>query len=129
MIKEYVTWLAGRTTPPLTIGANIFAGPWPETAADLCTAVLEGPAPQNAYLPKERQVRLQFLTRGPTYQSARTEAWRIFDAAANATGFPLGNGWRLHGTPQLNGPQWIGFDPRGRFEFSANLTLQVRRPT
>ncbi len=140
MLKPYCLWLEKRVSG-LTVGVNLFAGHIPQTRPDgtpppaLCTCILERTPPyvdpSNARL---REFHFQLYTRGPSYQEARDEAYRVFEQCVNATGYELSA--EVSGEPsyylmttQGTAPASIGQDDLNRFAFSANLTLHARKET
>ena len=110
----------------LAIGDTLCYGTIPQNGPDLCSVVMENVGMEvDADLRTARQVRLQILTRGPSYYEARTEALRIFDWLVELQGVQLSGWWLYHvvGT----GPANIGKDGLGREEFSSNSTLFLRK--
>jgi hypothetical protein len=140
MLKHYCLWLETRVSG-LTVGVNLFAGHIPQKRPDgteppaLCTCILERtPAYVDPSNGRIREIHFQLYTRGPSYQEARDEAYRVFEACVNATGFELpaensGEPDYYLMTTQGNAPASIDQDELNRFAFSANLTLHARKET
>lgn len=124
MIEAFCTWMAAGLDD-LAVGSTLYARSRPADAPDACTVVLERTgAYVDPWLKREREVRFQLLTRGPTHKQAETEARRLFNWLVNRWGVALG-GVTIHSI-EGTGPQSLGTDQQGRAEYSANLTLRVR---
>ncbi len=123
MIKPFTTYVA--TLASLTVGTNLFAGWRPATAPDLCTVILEQVSAQvDPDNKRMREKPVQLLTRGPSYFTARNEAFRVFDLIINITNITI-TGWLIH---SITGgePQSIGQDKEGRYEFSTNVIVRLK---
>lgn len=131
MLKELCQYIVeSGNLDDLVIGESLFAGSIPQTAPNDCTVIAERVGPVvNDYLKDRRDIRLQILTTGTTYFSARDECTRIFEwlcARANSYGIDL-TSWYINVTTNAIGPAYIGQDEKFRYQFSANLTFKVNK--
>lgn len=124
MLKAFCGWLVDELG--LELGKTLHAGMLRPEAPDLSTAVLERGGevvhPENKAL---REKAIQLFTRGPSYFTARDEAFRIFEFVVNQTGVQLDGCW-VHSVTG-NAPQWVSQDERRRVEFSANILVRYRK--
>jgi hypothetical protein len=136
MIKPFCEWLA--TGLSLTIGTTLLEGWRPQDAPNACSVVLDRTGSiADPYLLVERELHYQILTRDTTYNLGYEAATDIYEwliaKARRETQLHTGAGetgeegeWTLHNIEGIS-PQFIGQDGKGRFEFSANYTLRVRK--
>lgn len=132
MIQAYCAFItASGHLSDLVIGETLHAGFVPQGAPHLCTAVQERtPARSDKDNPALEEVHYQLLTRGPSYMEARAEARRIYGFCVDRKiGYTLGSSgdlWTLLTTTGI-APAYLGQDEKGRFMFSANLTLRAKK--
>lgn len=133
MIQKFCEWIvASGNLDDLVIGTSLFAGTVPadiEETSTLYTCVLERTGPRaEEYLPNAREVVFQLFTRGNTYFTARTEAYRLFEwLIAKRAGISL-TGWFIYAIVG-NAPGYIGVSENGKHDFSTNMILRVRKET
>lgn len=134
MLKELTSYLA--TTLSLTIGQQIFAGPFPDGAPDQIAAILEpGMEKDNFYLPGTFEKAIQIYTRSRDYFSARQLAESLRDALSGARNavrtLPAltsgGDTYQINIAETISGPSHMGMDPKGRAQFSTNILLRVQK--
>lgn len=137
MIKEVTDFIADKAG--LTRDTDLFAGHRPKEAITNCDVVLETGGGSIFFdLPERADPVIQILSRGKTYFTARARAYVIYDAIFRS--YPLGSaGWTIG--PILPGgdtyevmvieplapPQYIGQDPKLRFEFSTNYIFRAKK--
>lgn len=129
MIKELSNYAA--TNSSMTLGTTLLSGYRDKDAVDRCTALLERPNPE--FGNRRTELSLQILSRAWGYYQARDDCWEIFNlfhgnAAAGLTMPTIDGGTQYYvDTAEcISGPQKIGQDAQGRFEFSANLLVHLR---
>ena len=126
MLKAFGDYLEAEDSLGLTQGDNLFVGHRPSDAQNNCSTILERTgAKVHPYVDAQREVHYQLLTRDKTYFTAQDKAVGIFEYLVNLAQIPLQN-WTIQ-TIEGIAPQWIGMDKHNRHEFSANLTLRVRK--
>jgi len=136
MLKSFCEWLiqSGRL-PDLVIGRTLYAGFWPQDTSNTATAIRElTGAYVDGYNRTLREIHYQIMTRAPSYQAAEAEANRIFEVCVNLrgedlTGLISGEEWRIFTTTGI-APAYIPpQDEKGRFVFSSNITLHIKKET
>lgn len=136
MIKEVAKFIANKAG--LTIGTDLFEGHRPQGTIDACDVVLESSGgsvfPE---LPERADPVFQVLSRAKTYFTARARAWAIYDAIYRNHGYGSAN-WTLPIVTvgeeyeamiiePLASPQYIGQDEKGRYEFSTNYLMKIKK--
>jgi len=126
LLREVTDWLAGKTG--LTLGQDLHAGNLPPEGQDLCAVVLErgGVPAQPRLTGRIGAYALQVLVRGPSYFQARDLAYQLDAWLSDCAGMdlPANSEWAIHVCQGVAAPQFLGFDGRGRPEFSTNYTLR-----
>ena len=131
MIKEVATFIAAKAT--LTIGTDLFEGHRPQGTIDACDVILESAGgtvfPE---LPERADIIFQVLSRAKTYFTARARAWAIYDAiyrdwTLGSAGWALGITHEIMALEPLAPPQYIGQDEKGRYEFSTNYLMKIKK--
>jgi hypothetical protein len=124
MLKVFCDHLA--TALSLTLGQTLHYGYMPPGEPALATALLERVSTEpDPYNKAVRVRRYQIYTRAPAYRAAEDECRRIFEYAIQRIGLSL-TGWYIY---HITGsePASIGLDERGRFAFSANISVTARK--
>jgi hypothetical protein len=126
LTQDMATWLAGKVAG-WTTGTNLFAGHFPEDAPDTAAVLLERTgAAIEPHDPDFQERRIQLWVRAPTQFSAEGAAWTLFDGLVSAATFAVTMGGHTILTVSGISPALVGRDSRGRFEYSANLTVRLR---
>lgn len=133
MLKEISVWLCGRV-PGLTRGANLQIGYREDTAPVRCHTVLETGGTVPIFGLTDRiDYLLQVVSRAADYQTARADAWKIFDAIDGTAGWriaPLTSGGQAYEAQTIEAqavPQWIGQDEKGNHELSTNYVFRMKK--
>lgn len=134
MIKEVSTWLATRVAG-LTLGGNLQVGWRAQDAPVRCHTLVETGGMPDWYLASKGkgEYALQVVSRGPSYQTAREDAWAVFGAITGTAGWavaPLVSGGQAYVIDTIEAlafPQSLGPDDKGAWEFSANYILRMRK--
>lgn len=136
MIQEVAKFIANKAG--LTIGTDLFEGHRPQGTIDACD-LLQETAGGSVFpeLPERADPVFQLLSRAKTYVKARTRAWAIYDAiyrdwTSGSAGWILpivtvGEEYEAMIIEPLASPQYIGQDEKGRFEFSVNYLMKIKR--
>ena len=138
MLKEIAEFIEDKTS--FVIGTTLQVGHREQGAPDRCICVLEtaggSVVPE---LPDRVDLNIQVIARGLTYFNARDDAWAVYDGIYRnfktyaAAGFALPAAGGGAGTltamtiTPLACPQYIGFDEKGRYEFSTNYIFLVKQ--
>ena len=137
MIQEITTFIKNQAG--LTIGTDLFSGHRPQDAADACDVVLESAGGMVYFdLPERADITIQVLSRALTYMTARARAWAIYDAIFRDYTLTGSAGWTLPIVTvgeeyeamviePLAPPQNIGQDEKGRWEFSCNYLMKIKK--
>ena len=133
MMRSFCRYIVAQL-PDLVIGTTLHKGTTPQGAPALCTTVLERvPGRPNPYNADRKDKHYQLLTRGASYEEGETEAKRIFNAVINLRAIDMTpyaesgeDVYTLYIT-EGNEPAYVGEDEKGRFLFSSNLTLRVKK--
>ena len=136
MIKEVTQFIANKAS--LTIGTDLFAGHRPQDAPDACDAILEASGGSVEFdLPERADPVFQVLSRATTYFTARARAWAIYDAifrdhTDGSAGWTLpivtvGEEYEAMIIEPSATPQYIGQDENGRYEFSTNYLMKIKK--
>lgn len=134
MLKALADWIASGLS--LTVGTDLLCGFRPATAQDFCTALQERVQSEVSVVTPDFEIkRVQIVTRGPIgdYWAASNRAtliseWLLSGQQINVT-IPdpaSGTSWTIHSVEGGN-PGYLGEDEKRRHEFSANLTVRVRK--
>ena len=123
LIRELATWLANKTG--LVIDTDLFAGFMPPEEQDNAAVLLDrGGLPQGgAGNGRIGGYALQVLVRNTSYQEAKRISYLIYGYLHKAAQrIDLGENF-LFNAEAIAYPQFLGYDSRGRDEFSTNYTL------
>lgn len=125
MLAVFASHLASNLS--LTLGTTLHYGHMPPDAPDaLATAILErvGTEP-DPYNKATRVRRYQIYTHATSYRAAENECRRIFEYCIARIGLTL-TGWYIY---HITGsePASIGQDERGRYAFSANISVTAKK--
>jgi len=137
MIKEVTTFISEKAD--LEIGTYLFAGHRPQDAPDACDCVLEASGGSVEFdLPERADPVFQVLSRATTYFTARARAWAVYDAifrkwTYGSAGWILdplevgGDKYEIMIIEPMAIPQYIGQDENGRYEFSTNYLMRIKK--
>lgn len=136
MIKELSRWIVSRVntlSPPqtLTIGGNVQVGFREDDAPVRCHVFLETGGPADFYLPDKIDYMLQIVSRDEDYQTARGDAWAIFNALHGTAGWNIpalvsgGQAYEAQTIEALATPYWLGQDEKGNHEFTLNFLFRM----
>ena len=133
MIKEISTWACTKVAG-LTLGGNVQVGYRVQDAPVRCHTFLESGGAIPAFELTDRiDYLIQVATRAETYQTARADAWAIFNAINGTAGWqvaPLtsgGQAYEAQVVEALAAPQYIGQGEKGAFEFSTNYLFRMKK--
>jgi hypothetical protein len=131
MIKELTKYIENNTS--FVIDEDLFAGFRPVDSQDRCVAVLEPTGGMvNSYFPDSGDKMIQILSRAQSYWDARDDIYTVFDllkSKAQVT-FPTlisDTTYKAEFIEAQQFPQSVGQDEEGRWEFSANLLIRIRK--
>lgn len=131
MLKELSVFICSKVAG-LTIGGNVQVGYRAQDAPVRCHAFIESGGGIPAFgLPDRIDYLLQIVTRAATYQTARDDAWAVFNAINGTAGWriaPLVSGGQAYiaqTIEALAAPQGIGQDATGAFELSTNFLFRM----
>lgn len=134
MIKELATYIAQNVVSPvLTIDTNLFAGFRPADAPARCVAVLEPTGGAvNSYFPDAGEKAVQILTRAVSYWDARSDAYAVFDLLKSKAQVSLPvllstDAYKAEFIEAQHFPQSLQQDEEGRWEFSVNFIVRIRK--
>jgi hypothetical protein len=134
MMKSVCRWLVSELPGSLALGTTLQRGEFAQNAPDLCVAIMErvgGPTHRSFRDQEER--RYQILSRGNSMSAAEDLARLVYDKMVNLRQLDLtpyiesGETAYHVMTSQGYTPAYIGKDAKSRYQFSANLTLRVKR--
>jgi len=137
MLKELSTWIVQRvnavTGPPdLVIGTNVQVGFRAQDAPVRCHTFMESGGGLPVFELVDRiDYMVQITTRAETYQTARADAWAIFDAINGTAGWqiaavaPSTQKYEAQVIEALAAPQYIGIEEQGGFSFSTNYMFRM----
>lgn len=136
MIQEITEFIEDQAG--LTRDTDLFAGHRPQESADACDVVIESAGgPVYWWSPNRADILIQVLSRAKTYLTARARAYAIYDAiyrdySYGSAGWTLpivtvGQEYEAMMIEPLAIPQWIGFDEKGRYEFSVNYIFRIMK--
>lgn len=131
MIRELTQYVEDNTS--FEIDTNLFAGFRPADAPDRCVAILEPTGGAvNSYFPDAGEKAVQVLTRATSYWDARTDAYVVFDllkSLAQVTLPVLVSDviYKAEFIEAQHFPQSLQQDEEGRWEFSVNFVIRIRR--
>ena len=133
MIKEISTWLITKVNG-LTIGMNLQVGFRAQDSPVRCHTILESGGALPAFGLTDRiDYILQIATRAADYQTARADAWTIFEAINGTSGWQIssltsgGQSYVIQTIEALAAPQYIGEDEKSAHEFSTNYIFRMRK--
>ncbi len=133
MIKEISAWISTKVAG-LTIGGNVQVGYRAQDAPVRCHTFLESGGAIPAFGLTDRIDYLtQVATRAETYQTARADAWAIFNAINGTAGWQIsallsgGQAYEAQVIEALAAPHYIGQDEKGAFEFSTNYLFRMKK--
>ena len=139
MIKEISKFIADESG--FILGDTIQVAHRTDDSPDQCSVVLESVgAGIHSDLPDKLDKMIQVISRAETYMDAEGDAKIIFKALCGSvvagSGIPLGIREILAVAPAtqdyeavieaLAGPQYIGQDEKGRYEFSVNYIFRIQ---
>lgn len=139
MIKEISKFIADESG--FVLGDTLQATHRTDDSPDQCSVVLESVgAGIHPDLPDKLDKMIQVISRAETYITALDDALTIFNALRNSvvagSGIPLGvreisavapaTQDYLATIEALAGPQYIGQDEKGRYEFSVNYIFRIQ---
>lgn len=139
MLKELSVWIVARvnavTGPPdLVIGTNVQYGFRAQDAPVRCHTFMEsgGGISPDAFEIRDRvDYLMQIATRAATYETARVDAWAIYDAIDRTFGWqiaavaPSTQKYEAQTIEALAAPQYIGIETVGSFSFSTNYMFRM----
>ena len=132
MLKEISTWLVTRVAG-LTLGDNVQVGFHAQDAPVRCHTLLESGGGIPVFGLTDRiDYLIQVATRAETYQTARSDAWAIFDAINGTAGWRIaaltsgGQAYEAQVVEALAAPQYIGQEEKGSFMFSCNYQFKMK---
>ena len=130
----------GAIVTSLIIGDTLQMGHRTQDAPDACDVVIESSGGSIFFeLPERADVTFQVLSRAKTYMTARDRSWMIYDAifrnpvyGSAGWGLPLSaviadKTYEIMIIEPLASPQWIGQDEKGRYEFSCNYLMKIKK--
>lgn len=123
LIREVATWLASKTT--LVVDTDLFADFMPPEEQDNAAVLLDrGGVPQGgAGDGRIGGHALQVLVRNASHHEAKRISYLIYEwLHKKAQQIDLGENF-LFNAEAVSDPQFMGYDSRGRDEFSTNYTL------
>lgn len=132
MIKEFTKYIANAGLG-FTIDTNLFAGFRPAEAPARCVAVLEPTGGAvDSYLPDTGEKVVEVLSRAESYWAARDDIYKVFDFLKSKAQVTLpvvivGTTYVAQFIEAINFPQSLQQDEEGRWEFSANFTVRIRK--
>ena len=138
MIKEIAVFIA--TESGFILGDTLQVAHRTDDSPDQCSVVLESVgAGIHPDLPDKLDKMIQVISRAETYMDALDDALVIFNALCGSVAgseLPLGIREILAVAPAtqdyeavieaLAGPQYIGQDEKGRYEFSTNYIFRIQ---
>jgi hypothetical protein len=131
MIRELTQYVKNGTS--FILDTNLFAGFRPADAPDRCVAILEPTGGAvNSYFPDAGEKVVQVLTRATSYWDARSDAYVVFDllkSKAQVT-FPTlvsDTTYKAEFIEAQHFPQSLQQDEEGRWEFSINFVIRIRK--
>lgn len=124
LVKELFDWTWANSGYAPNI--MFFCGHLPPEAVNTCAVLLErGGNPSKPLLRGNvGEYAFQVLARGETYMQARLIAQNIHAWLWDRAGMDLGD-WQVWVCEAEAEPQFLGFDSRGRYEFSTNYTVRA----
>jgi len=124
LLREVTTWVSTGTG--WVIGTELFAGKFPPEEQDEAVVILESGGPPEQILIDRRVGRYMFqvLCRGSTYFSVRDNAVAAMTYLHELAQQVIGE-WEVLTSEAITQPQFIGYDERGRVEFSTNYELRA----
>ena len=136
MIQEVAKFIANKAG--LTIGTDLFEGHRPQGTIDACDVLMETAGGTIFFdLPERADPVFQVLSRAKNYVAARARAYAIYDAIYRdwiygAAGFILpvvtvGEEYEAMIIEPLAPPQFVRIDEKGRFEFSTNYLMKIKK--
>jgi hypothetical protein len=123
LMRELATWLASKTA--LVVDTELFADHMPPEMQDNAAVLLDrGGVPQGgAGSGRIGAHALQVLVRNASHHEAKRISYLIYKYLhKEAQGIDLGENF-LFNAEAVTDPQFMGYDSRGRDEFSTNYTL------
>jgi hypothetical protein len=138
VLKELSVWIVARvnavTGPPdLVMGTNVQVGFRAQDAPVRCHTFMEsGGAIPVFDLRDRKDYLLQVATRAETYQTARADAYAIFDAIQGTAGWQIpalisgGIRYEAQVIEALAIPQYVGIEEQGGFFFSTNYLFRMK---
>jgi len=132
MIQELCQYIENNTA--LTIGTDLFCGPFPSSASETDTAssVVETGGYEKTWTQNRVEKRFQVLTRGPDYLAARAASRVIYDALrvkgeVTLPAVNTGDRPTIEVIHAIAPPQYVGPDETGRRHlFSVNYVINEK---
>lgn len=131
MIKELTKYIENNTT--FDIDVDLFAGFRPADAPARCVAILEPTGGAvNSYFPDAGEKVIQILTRATSYWDARADAYTVFDLLKSKAQVTLpmiisDTTYKAEFIEAQHFPQSLQQDEEGRWEFSTNFVIRIRK--
>ena len=132
MIQALTTYLA--TSLSLTIGTDLHGGWFPQDSNDTCSSVSDSGGQLDDESITAGQYRVQVLSRGTSYFTARARSLDIFEilhgspnAGRTLPVVTSGEEWLVNTCIADARPQFVGISEQGVYLFSVNYTLRVQR--
>jgi hypothetical protein len=133
MFKNIVQFIVDKV-PGLTIGTNVQVGFRAQDAPVRCHTILESGGALPVFdLPDRIDYMLQIVSRAADYQTAREDAYAIFDTINGTAGWQIhalasaGTVYEAQVIEALAAPQYIGQDEKMAHEFSVNYMLKMKK--
>ncbi|MFA4971864.1 MAG: minor capsid protein [bacterium] len=126
LLREITQWVATGTG--WGIGSKLYGGALPAEEPDEAIVILERGGPPDMYHIDYRVGRFMFqvLARGNTYFTARDDSHAV-KACLHELGQQTIGEWEIMSSEAVSAPQFLGFDERGRYEFSTNYEVRALR--
>jgi len=132
MIKNIAQFICTKVSG-LTLGTNVQVGFRAQDAPVRCHTIRESGGGIPVFELVDRiDYLLQIATRAETYQTAREDAYEIFDAINGTAGWQIGaitsggQEYEAQVIEALATPQYIGQDEKGYPEFSTNYQFKMK---
>ncbi len=143
MLKEFAEFIEDKTS--FVVGTTLQVGFRPQTAPDRCNVILESVGGTPYFdLPDRADVVFQIISRSTSGKEAnifdaRDDAWEIFNTLTGNTAgiiksaqwaFPIvvaGVEYIADIIEAIATPAYIGQDTQGRFEYSTNYLVKIRK--